>query len=327
MDFEWDCIVVGAGAAGLSAALVLGRARRRTLVVDEGKQSNLPAPGIGGLLGHDRRPPAQLYQAGRAELAAYDGVEVRTGKVVAGATEGAGFVVELADGSRERAKRILLASGMEYRPPQIPGLDALWGGSAFHCPFCHGWEMRDQPLAVLAAGDRAVHSALLLRGWTDDVVILADGPADLDTVQRGQLAAANVVVDERPVAEFLSEAGELTAVKFADGAQLARRGVLVATTLHQRSELAKQLGVATAPPGPVVVDAVEIDAFHRTSVPGVFAAGDISAQMPQVAAAIATGSLSAVAVVQSLLADDFGLPVPPFSTQSSTQKEDAHAVA
>jgi thioredoxin reductase len=212
---------------------------------------------------------------------------------------------------------------MDYRPPQIPGLDALWGRSAFHCPFCHGWEMRDQPLAVLASGERSVHTALLLRGWTDDVVVLTNGPAGLDTVQRRQLAAADVAVDERPVAEFTSDAGELAAVEFADGTELARRGVLVATTLHQRSDLAAQLGVALVPPGPVVIDAVQVDPFHRTSVPGVFAAGDVSAQMPQVAAAIATGSLAATAVVQSLLADDVGLPIP----KTSTQKENVHAHA
>ncbi|MDT5126921.1 MAG: hypothetical protein QOH54_2565 [Mycobacterium sp.] len=323
VDIEWDCIVVGGGAAGLSAALVLGRARRRTLVVDEGKQSNLAAHGIGGLLGHDGRPPAQLYEAGRAELAAYPSVLVRCGEVTAGHPDGDDFVLRLADGSRERTRRVLLATGMEYRPPRIPGLDALWGRSAFHCPFCHGWEVRDQPLAVLAQGERAMHMALMLRGWTDDVVALTNGSAGLDAVQRGQLAAAGVAVEERPVAEFISHAGELDAVSFADGAQLARRGVLVATTMHQRSDLAAQLGVAAAPPGPLAAEAIAIDPFHRTSVPGVFAAGDLSAQMPQVAAAIAAGSLAAAAVVQSLLADDVGLSVPPWPTQ----KEDTHAHA
>jgi len=323
VDIEWDCIVVGGGAAGLSAALVLGRARRRTLVVDEGKQSNLAAHGIGGLLGHDGRPPAQLYEAGRAELAAYPSVLVRRGEVTSGHADGDCFVIESSDGSRERTRRVLLATGMEYRPPEIPGLDALWGRSAFHCPFCHGWEVRDQPLAVLADGERAMHMALMLRGWTEDVVVLTNGPAGLDAVQRGQLAAAGVAVEERPVAEFISHAGELDAVAFADGAQLARRGVLVATTMHQRSDLAAQLSVAAAPPGPLAADAITIDPFHRTSVPGVFAAGDLSVQMPQVAAAIAAGSLAAAAVVQSLLADDVGLPVPPWPTQ----KEDIHAHA
>jgi len=168
-----------------------------------------------------------------------------------------------------------------------------------------------------------MHMALMLRGWTDDVVVLTNGPAGLDAAQRGLLAAAAVAVEERPVSEFISHAGELAAVMFGDGALLARRGVLVATTMHQRSDLAAQLGVAAAAPGPLAADAIPIDPFHRTSVPGVFSAGDLSAAMPQVAAAIAAGSLAAAAVVQSLLADDVGLPVPPWPTQ----KEDAHAHA
>jgi thioredoxin reductase len=322
MDTEWDCVVVGGGAAGLSAALVLGRARRRALVVDAGAQSNLAAHGIGGLLGHDGRPPAQLYEAGRVELAEYPTVEVRHGEVVRGDSDGGGFVLAMADGTRERTRRVLLASGMEYRIPQLPGLAELWGRSAFHCPFCHGWELRDQPLAVLASGDRAVHMALMLRGWTDDVVVLTNGDP-IDAAQRGQLTAAGVEVDERSVAEFVSDAGELTAVAFTDGGGLARRGVLVASSLHQRSGLAAHLGVETAPPNPVSEDAVKVDAFHRTSVPGVFAAGDLSAQLPQVAAAVAGGSLAAAAVVQSLLADEFGLPVPPWPME----REDADALA
>jgi thioredoxin reductase len=322
MDTEWDCVVVGGGAAGLSAALVLGRARRRALVVDAGGQSNLAAHGIGGLLGHDGRPPAQLYEAGRAELAEYPTVEVRHGEVVRGDSDGAGFVLALADGTRERTRRVLLASGMEYRIPQLPGLAELWGSSAFHCPFCHGWELRDQPLAVLASGDRAVHMALMLRGWTDDVVVLTNGDP-IDTTRRGQLTAAGVRVDERTVAEFGSDAGELTTVVFIDGGGRARRGVLVASSLHQRSGLAADLGVETAPPNPVSEDAVKVDAFHRTSVPGVFAAGDLSAQLPQVAAAVASGSMAAAAVVQSLLGDEFGLPVPPWPMER--EDADAHA--
>jgi thioredoxin reductase len=327
MDIEWDCVVAGGGAAGLSAALVLGRSRRRTLLIDEGAQSNLAAHGIGGLLGHDGRPPAQLYDAGRAELATYPTVEVRFGAVTAGVSDGSSFVLELADGSRVRTRRVLLAMGMDCQAPPITGLAELWGRSAFHCPFCHGWEARDQPLAVLAQGDRAVHMALMLRGWTDDVVLLTNGEPGLDPDQCGQLSAADVIVDERKVTEFVSESGELASVAFAEGPPLARRGVLVAASLRQRSTLAAQLGVTFVPPNPVVVDGIEVDAFQRTSVPGVFAAGDLSAAIPQVAAAIASGSMAATAVVQSLLADDFGLPVPPWPTQNSTQKEDVDAHA
>jgi thioredoxin reductase len=236
---------------------------------------------------------------------------VRTGEVVAGERAGDVFELELSDGRRERTRRVLLATGMEYRPPALPGLAELWGRSVFHCPFCHGWEVRDQPLAVLANGKRAVQSSLLLRGWSDDVVLLTGGPAELDGDARSRLAAARVAVDERPVAELASSNGELEAIVFTDGTRLARSGLLVATTLHQRSQLVEQLGVGFGEPTPAAASPIAIDALCRTTVPGVFAAGDnASAQMPQVASAIATGSLAATSIVQSLLAEDAGLPIP-----------------
>src|ERR1700739_3484134 len=199
-----------------------GPGRRRTLLVDAGEQSNLSAHGIGGLLGHDGRPPADFYAAGRRELAAYPSVEYRTGEVVAGLRVGGVFELMSADGRRERHRGVLLATGREYRPPSIPGLASLWGASVFHCPFCHGWEVRDQPLAVLANGKRAVQSSVLLRAWSDDVVLLTGGPAELDGDGRSLLAAAQVAIDERPVAELASRNGELEAVVFTDGTRLAR---------------------------------------------------------------------------------------------------------
>lgn len=320
MNNEWDCIIVGAGAAGLSAALVLGRARRRTLVLDDGQQSNLAAHGIGGLLGHDGTPPAQLYAAGRAELADYPSVTFRSTRATAATPDGDGFLVDTADGGRDRARRLLLATGMQYRPPRVAGLESLWGGSAFHCPFCHGWEVRDRPLAVLADGDRAVHMALMLKGWTDDIVVLSNGAALRDDL----LDAAGIAVDQRVVTEFHSEDGELTEVRFTEGAPLARGGVLVAAVLHQRSPLAAQLGVTFAPANPVAADAIVVDQFQRTTVPGVFAAGDVSVQMPQVAAAVASGSLAAAAVTQSLLADEVGLPVPPWPEPDAQEHWNEH---
>jgi thioredoxin reductase len=310
MNTIWDCVVVGGGAAGLSAALVLGRARRRTLVVDAGRQSNRPAHGIGGLLGHDGRPPAELYAIGREELSSYPSVELLDGDVEHGERDGEGFTLRLAGGRREHARRVLLATGMEYRPPELPGLAELWGATVFHCPFCHGWELRDQPLAVLDRGDTGPHRALLLRGWSDDVVLLTDGPAELGAADLERLSAAGVPVDERRVARLVARDGELSAIELADGATLERRGLLVPSPLHQRSPLAHQLGARSADPGPVAVDSVAVDAQHRTSVPGVFAAGDVSAPFPQVAAAIAAGSMAAAMIVQSLVAEDFGLPLP-----------------
>ena len=307
MERSWDCIVVGAGAAGLSAALVLGRARQRTLVVDAGRQSNLVAHGIGGLLGHDGRPPAELYAAGRNELAAYPTVELRSAEVVSGERRDGGFVLHMADGSHETARRVLLASGMDYRFPPLPGIPERWGRSVFHCPFCHGWEVRDQPLGVLDRGAMGVHRALLLRVWSDDVTLLANGPAELDADDVERLRSAGVTVDERPVAELCGPGSTLTAVVLSDGTERPLGGLLVPVTLYQRSPLAEQLGAAASSPGPVVADALEVDSMFQTGVAGLSAAGDLSCQMPSVANAIAAGSNAAAGIVRSVVAEAYGL--------------------
>lgn len=304
MDEIWDCIVVGGGAAGLSAALVLGRARRRTLVVDAGRPSNLVADGIGGLLGHDGRPPAELYATGRAELTAYPSVEVVDGDVVSADRHDGEFVLVLDGGARHAARRVLLAVGMDYRHPDVDGIAERWGHSVFHCPFCHGWEHRDRPLGVLDRGPDAVHRALLLRAWSDDVVLYSNGPTGLGDDETVQLRLAGVEIDERPVAGLRGPAPQLSAVTFADGDERACGGLLVPAVLHQRSTLAAQLGAETAPPTPIAADAVVVDPFGQTTVPGLFAAGDAVPTMPSVANAIAAGSTTAAAgVVRSLMAE------------------------
>ncbi|MDW5597238.1 NAD(P)/FAD-dependent oxidoreductase [Conexibacter stalactiti] len=308
MTKTWDCIIVGGGAAGLSAALVLGRARRRTLLLDAGGQSNRPAHGIGGLLGADGRPPADYYAAGRAELAAYPAVELRDGEVVRGERIAAGdgrFTLELADGTRESARRVLLATGMDYRYPQLDGIAERWGRSVFHCPFCHGWEVRERPLAVLDRGAGAVHRATLLRAWSDDVTVLANGPAELSDEEAALLRAAGVTVDERPVAGLVGPGEELTAVRFADGAERPCGGLLVPVTLHQRSPLAEQLGAATHAANPLTADAVEVDAQYNATVPGLHSAGDAAGVMPSVANAVAAGNFAAAMLVAGLMADRF----------------------
>ncbi|CAJ1510958.1 NAD(P)/FAD-dependent oxidoreductase [[Mycobacterium] burgundiense] len=310
MGAEWDCVVVGGGAAGLSAALVLGRARRRTLMIDADAQSNRAASVIGGLLGYDQRPPAEFYEAGRRELKAYPSVQYRPGEVLDGTRTVDGLGLRLDDGHRVAARRVLLATGMQYCPPDLPGLAELWGTTVFQCPFCHGWEMRDKRLAALANGEEAVHAALMLRGWSDDVVAVTDGPADLDPHQRRLLQDAGVAVDERRLVGVVGSAGKLTELTFAEGPPLPRDGLLVEAPLQQRSPLAEKLG-ASCTSGPLSPDAIRVDELFRTDSPEVFAAGDVCTEHPHVAGAIAAGSNAAMIVVQSLLADDVGLPYPP----------------
>jgi len=299
MDEPWDCIVIGGGAAGLSAALALGRARRRTLVIDGGGQSNLAAAGIGGLLGHDHRPPAELYAAGRDELARYPSVAVRDERVTALGGASGGFSVALAGGASERARTVLLATGSDYERPDVPGVAERWGGTVFHCPFCHGWEVAGRPLGLLR-GDPG--RALLLTAWSDEVTLLTDGPAALEPAAAERLADAGVAVDERSVARLRGPDAELEAVVFADGSERALGGLMVHAPLRARAELALALGAETAEPHPGATLALAADGMGQTTVPGLFAAGDVTGTMPSVANAVAAGARVAAAIVHDLTA-------------------------
>ena len=284
METDFEALVVGGAAAGLSAALVLGRARVRTLVVDAGEPSNRSAPAIGGLLGQDGTSPAQLYAAGREQLTELPTVELRAG-VVTGVEPAGAFRATLAGGETITARRILIAGGMRYRVPDVPGLSALWGDRAFACPYCHGWEHRDQKIAIFG-GAGLQHRVALLRSWTSDLVVLANGePAD---------NPGGVPVDERPVA---SVAPGL--VRFADGGELEVDALHVVAPMAPRDGLVDGLGLETtdSPQGTGVAVA---DRFGATSAPGVFAAGD-AAGAGNVAAAIATGSLAATGLHRSLV--------------------------
>jgi thioredoxin reductase len=308
MTTNWDVIVVGGGAAGLSAALVLGRARQRTLVVDAGHPSNAPAHGIGGFLGQNERPPADFYADGRAEVLAHPTVEIREGEVVAGEHVDGGIRLTLADGTEESALRVVLASGMDYRPTDKPGVAERFGRSVFHCPFCHGWEVRDRRLAVLDGGPHGLMRALLLREWSDDVTLLTDGGEGPSEEDRAKLAALGIEVDERPVASVEGPGDELTAICFEDGSTRPCGGLLVPAPLAQRSDLAEQLGAQAAPASPQAFDALVIDGMQATTGAGVFAAGDIANPMPSVAAAVAMGQKVAAMVVHSLLTEKHHLP-------------------
>ncbi|MGH2939158.1 MAG: NAD(P)/FAD-dependent oxidoreductase [Solirubrobacterales bacterium] len=299
MTSEWDCVVVGGGAAGLSAGLVLGRARRRTLLLDVGEQSNRVAESIGGLLGNDQRPPAEFYAAARQELAGYEDIELRDAEALRGERRTDGFALELTDGTEIVTCTVLLATGMDYRYPELSGARERWGRSVFHCPFCHGWEVRGRDLAVLGSDEMAVHRALLLRSWSDNVTLLSDG-GELVAEATERLAGAGVEVDGRTVASVEGPGSSLTAVVFKDGSKRPLAGLLVGVTLHRRSDLPDQLGATRAPASPLSTDAIEVDATGNAGVPGLYAAGDLLAHAPSVASAISTGHFAAAQIVGSL---------------------------
>lgn len=273
MGREWESIVIGGGVAGLSAALVLARARRRVLVVDKGEQSNLSAHRVGGLLGHDEVSPAELIAKGRKQVEAHGSVEFFEGEATDARAEGEEFVISTGDGAEHRAKTLVLAMGLTYEPPEIPGIEGLWGRDVFHCPFCHGWEVRDRKVAVLA-GETAEHQSALIRGCTDDVT----------TVEPDEIASLRV------------ENGSLRALVRPDGTEIPCDALMVHAEMHDRSAIPEGLGLKRKETG-----FLETDDQAQTSLPGVFAAGDVAVAPQQVAVAVGSGHLAGSMVVRHLL--------------------------
>jgi thioredoxin reductase len=277
-------VIVGGGPAGLSSALVLGRARRRVLVLDTGRPANRFSNGIGGLLAQNHVKPAELRAAGREQLTGFPNVDVRDGAVLDIARLGDGFAVKL-DGGEVLARSIVLAHGLRYDPPALPGVQGLWGRSVFHCPFCDGWEVRDLALALHGSGPEAARSALVLSGWSRDVVLLTDGPAKLNG-ERAALAQAGVRVREERVRELVGGEGWLDRIEFESGPPEHRDAMFVRTYRGQPNDLAEELGCELSAAGTIVVDG-----DGRTGVPGVYAAGDtVTEQFRSVANAIGSGS-------------------------------------
>jgi len=290
-----DAVIVGGGPAGLSTALVLGRARKRVLVLDDDRPANAVSEGVGGLLGQNRVKPADLRDSGRRQLREHVNVEFRHGAVEDVQRTGDGFVVKPADGPPVRASAIVLAHGLRYDPPPVPGIEALWGRSVFHCAFCDGWEVRDQPLAFRGSGAGAVRSALVLAGWSNDVVLCTDGAPDPGGAV---LAAAGVRVRTEPIARLAGNGGRLEQIEFSHGPLERRDALFVNTRRDQPNGLADTLGCELTAAGTIVTDA-----DGRTNVAGVYAAGDAAtAHSRSVANAIGTGSRVAHAVVLERLA-------------------------
>jgi thioredoxin reductase len=289
---QLDAVVVGGGPAGLSAALVLGRARRQVLVLDTGRPANVKSSAIGGLLGQGGVAPVELRRAGREQLVGLPTVEVRDGAVVDADVGSEGLGVRLCDGSELRTRALVLAHGLSYEPPALPGIETLWGRSVFHCPFCDGWEVRDRALAVHGNGPDVVRSALVVSGWSSDVILLTDGPARLGDGGRELLAAAGVRVREEPIRRLAGHDGNLDRIEFVSGPAEERDALFVRTRREQPNGLAAALGCKLTAGGTIVTDGE-----GRTAVPGVYAAGDAATErLRSVAVAIGTGSRAALAV-------------------------------
>ncbi|MGI5289854.1 FAD-dependent oxidoreductase [Nonomuraea polychroma] len=306
MNAKYDVVVVGGGAAGLSGALTLGRARRKVLVIDAGEPRNAPAAGVHTYLTREGMPPRELLAAGREEVIGYGG-EIVTGAAVAAERVEDGFRVVLDDGSAVVADRLLLATGLVDELPDVPGLAERFGRDVLHCPYCHGWEVRDQAIGVLAIGPLAVHQALLWTQWSEDVTLFLHTGPEPDADQREQLAARGVTVVEGQVAELEVREDRLAGVRLADGTVVACQALAVATRLTARTDLLAGLGLKTEDQemaGHVIGTRIPADATGATNVPGVWVVGNAANVTDQVIVAAASAVRVAAAINMDLIMEE-----------------------
>ncbi|MEE1752053.1 NAD(P)/FAD-dependent oxidoreductase [Streptomyces sp. SP18CS02] len=303
---HFEVVVVGGGAAGLSGALTLARARRSVLVIDSGQPRNAPADGVHAYLGREGTPPGRLVADGRDEVRAHGG-RITEGTVV-GAERGddGGFRVLLAGGGAVRADRLLVTTGLIDQLPQVDGVRELWGKDVLHCPYCHGWEVRDQAIGILATGPLAVHQALMWRQWSGDITLFQHTAARPGHEEAEQLAALGVTVVEGEVSGLVTTDGRLTAIRLADGREVARQALVVAPRMTARAGFLTSLGLETADlerGGQVVGHHVPADPTGATALAGVWVAGNVADLNEQVIGAAAGGVRAAVAINADLIAE------------------------
>jgi thioredoxin reductase len=292
MDDTYDVVVVGGSVAGLSAALVLGRARWRVAVVDAGHPVNETVAHAHGFLSRDGVAPSELVALGREEVAGY-GVELVDDEVVGVVRRGDLVAVLRADGPPLVARRLVLATGMRIPLPDLPGLAEIWGGDAATCPFCHGWEVRDQRLAIVSESPMAAHAAALLTQWSTDVIAFVPPEVDLADAE-----ALGAVVDHRRPVRLDIDGGRLRGVVLDDGTTVARDALFVGVLPEPASPLAAALGCTLDENGYPVVDMT-----GETSAPGVWAVGNAATWAHQLIGAAASGSMAGIGITRSLVTE------------------------
>lgn len=326
----YDVLVVGGGAAGLNGALMLARSRRTVAVVDAGAPRNAPAGGVHGLLGRDGMPPAELLGRGRAEVRSYGG-EVVEGEVSGVRRLPGAFEVELADGRTSRARRLLVTIGLVDELPEIPGLRERWGRDVIHCPYCHGWEARDRAIGIIGSGPMATHAALLFSQLSDDVTLFAHTMPALTDDQWEQMAARGVsVVDGEVVGLELAD-DRITGVRLADGTVVAREVIAVGPRAALRATFLEGIGLRPQQHPSGMGEHLPADPTGRSTVPGVWLAGNVTDLSAQVGASAAAGALAGAQINFDLVTEETNAAVAarrdPFSAASEARVSELAAAA
>lgn len=294
-------MIVGGGSAGLSAALILGRSLRNVLVCDNGEPRNLPSHSMHSFLSRDGTDPSDLLRIARDQLKPYDTVKIRNIEVKQINRNDKGFFdIEFADSTRVTSRKILLSTGIVDELPNIQGFSELWGKAVLHCPYCHGWEVRDKPLAIYGKDQDGLSLALLVYNWSNNLVLCSNGPANLEGKDRKILDSKHIEIYEQNIDRLeYSSVDKLERIVFVDGSSLKREALFIRPTQRQRSSLSAQLGCTMTESGKI-----KIDETGKTTVSGVYAAGDAVRTRQQVIMAASDGVNAAITINQDMVDED-----------------------
>jgi len=316
---RYDVVIIGGGAAGLSAATTLGRALRSVLVIDAGTPRNAPAAGVHGYLSRDGMNPGELLSVGRSEVRSYGGTVI-DGEAASARRTPDGFEVTLGDARRFSGRRLLVTTGLTDGLPPLDGLREQWGKGVVHCPYCHGWEIRGQKIGVLGTGPLSVHQALLFRQWSPDITLFLNDTVEPTDDEWEKLAARSVAVVDGAVASIDAVDGVLTGLTLRQGSSFDVQALAVGTRMEARSALLESLGLESQEHPSGAGCFIETDAMGATAVPGVYAAGNVSNIMAQVITAAAEGVMAGARINADLIEEETRWAVEghfgPFSAAS-----------
>lgn len=297
---EFEVIIIGGSYAGLSAALALGRSRRTVLIIDSGLPCNRQTPHSHNFLTQDGATPAAIAAKAREQVLQYDTVSFLSGIALSGKKTENGFSITTDAQETFSAQKLIFATGIKDSMPDIKGFSACWGISVIHCPYCHGYEFSGQKTGIFANGDRAFHIASLVNNLTSDITMMPSGPATFTEEQKEKLHRHNINIEETGVVEIIHENGQLKSVLYTDGRQQDLKALYAALPFEQHSGIPASLGCAITEAG-----YIQVDAFQKTTIEGVYACGDNAAMMRSVAHAVYAGNLAGAMVNRELVEDSF----------------------
>lgn len=296
----YDVIIAGGSYAGLSAAMALGRALRQVLILDTGKPCNRQTPHSHNFLTQDGATPAAIAATAKAQVLQYPGIHFKEGEVASATPTTEGFTLTTAAGEQFTAKKLLFATGVKDEMPAIKGFTECWGISVIHCPYCHGYEVKETPTGILANGDDAFEYVKMIRNWTSQLTIFTNGPSTLTAEQLEKLQQHHIGVNEKELAEIIHAGGQIHELLFKDGSNFALNALYHKPAFRQHCTVPEALGCERTPAGHIVVNE-----FQATTVPGVFAAGDATNPFRGVSMSVAAGTLAGAMISRELIIHEF----------------------